>query len=201
MIHCLDWRESGTGKSSGLLTKVSLAKPTIYALVDPRDGCIRYVGQSVNLVQRYKAHLKERGTGHKVRWMQALKAEAMLPQLAILEQCDDAIDLRPLEIFYIALHKPDLNVDDGTGVRSGMGPVTSRATVEWRAKIAASQVGKPSKFRGKRHSEATKQRMSEFMREHNRLHPRRLSPAHIEAMRLGRERARNVRTARLARDN
>ena len=45
---------------------------SVYALVDPRDEQIRYVGKSVSVETRVKAHMRERGTTRKIRWLQSL---------------------------------------------------------------------------------------------------------------------------------
>lgn len=59
----------------------------IYALVDPRDSSVRYVGKSDHPPQRMAAHLKgeERGKGKKA-WLLALKRRGLRPTMIILEQ-------------------------------------------------------------------------------------------------------------------
>lgn len=58
---------------------------SVYALVDPRDDQVRYVGKSVNVAVRVKAHLNDRGSTRKARWLQLLLREALAPEVVILE--------------------------------------------------------------------------------------------------------------------
>ena len=58
----------------------------IYALIDPRDDIIRYVGLSIDAQIRYKDHLKCLGVSHKERrWISELKQIHLKPLLRILE--------------------------------------------------------------------------------------------------------------------
>jgi predicted GIY-YIG superfamily endonuclease/DNA-binding transcriptional regulator YiaG len=59
----------------------------IYALVDPRDNLIRYVGITDNLYSRVGAHLRETGSRTaKGKWLAELNAENLLPLAKELEQ-------------------------------------------------------------------------------------------------------------------
>ena len=59
---------------------------TIYALVDPRNGDVRYVGQSVSVLlnQRRAAHIKGEGTLAKRAWTAELHAAGLEPVLVVL---------------------------------------------------------------------------------------------------------------------
>ena len=74
----------------------------IYALRDPRNGEIRYVGITKQTVKkRLIAHLRTARSGaqwHSARWLAQLLEENLRPQIEILERTDDA----EREIFWIA---------------------------------------------------------------------------------------------------
>ncbi len=61
----------------------------IYALIDPRDGQVRYVGRSVNPKRRYLAHLgisRSDPNEHKKSWIRVLQNASMRPILKVLEE-------------------------------------------------------------------------------------------------------------------
>jgi hypothetical protein len=63
----------------------------IYALVDPRDHAVRYVGQTNDVAERMRCHtqywsaINRKGHKAKGRWTQGLLAEGLRPQIVILE--------------------------------------------------------------------------------------------------------------------
>ena len=58
----------------------------IYALRDPRDGQVYYVGKSNVPRLRYMAHLEDKDTNaHKAAWIDDLAAAGFKPQMDILE--------------------------------------------------------------------------------------------------------------------
>jgi predicted GIY-YIG superfamily endonuclease len=70
----------------------------IYQLVDPRDGSVRYIGQTINMDMRLKAHLNSRnGNAAKYRWVQELRGLGLLPRIEEICRCQcedaDAIEL------------------------------------------------------------------------------------------------------------
>lgn len=61
----------------------------IYALLDPRDKRIRYVGKTNNLKRRYEQHIYEH-TGinpRKERWINGLRKGGLLPEIKVVEEC------------------------------------------------------------------------------------------------------------------
>jgi len=60
----------------------------VYGLVDPRTDQIRYVGQSVDPVERLAAHLEEcyQEQSEKAEWIQELKKLGLVPRQIILER-------------------------------------------------------------------------------------------------------------------
>ncbi len=60
---------------------------SIYALVDPRDDTVHYIGLSKNPAKRYAQHLTPRQRNQAKReWIQELLASQLLPKLLILEE-------------------------------------------------------------------------------------------------------------------
>jgi len=57
----------------------------IYALLDPRDDTVRYVGCAIDVEKRYQEHLRDRGNTPKCRWLAELKHYDLYPRLEILE--------------------------------------------------------------------------------------------------------------------
>src|SRR5713226_4296830 len=55
---------------------------TIYALVDPRDHTIRYVGRTIRAKQRLQQHLQEVGVNEKKsQWLEELNQLGMIPKM------------------------------------------------------------------------------------------------------------------------
>lgn len=64
-------------------------RTAIYALVDPRDCIVRYVGRSVSPWSRFKAHLySSNGSVLTTRWARRLRDLGLRPQLWIVEICN-----------------------------------------------------------------------------------------------------------------
>lgn len=63
---------------------------TIYALIDPRTGRIRYVGKTVDLKKRLKAHLRANEKGPKDRWIRRLQEKDLEPKVEVLEKCAES---------------------------------------------------------------------------------------------------------------
>jgi len=72
----------------GLYTLPHLLAPwVIYALVDPRNGAIRYVGRAYEPQVRLRQHLNDVCTSNpaKYRWLRELKRSDLRPRMEILE--------------------------------------------------------------------------------------------------------------------
>lgn len=79
----------------------------IYGLLDPRNGELRYIGQTTKGKRRfrnlYAKHELNRKT-HKMSWLKNLKTQGLKPDILILEEVEEAL-LSEVEIFYIAYFK------------------------------------------------------------------------------------------------
>lgn len=75
--------------NSGNTKKIPERSYQIYALVDPRDNCVRYVGLSVDAQQRYKAHLSCVDASRRERqWILELRQAGLEPILQVLEEIE-----------------------------------------------------------------------------------------------------------------
>jgi len=61
---------------------------SIYALIDPRDNAVRYIGCAIDTEERFKQHLKDRGNTPKCKWLAELRQCGLLPKLEVLEVVD-----------------------------------------------------------------------------------------------------------------
>lgn len=96
----------------------------IYGLVDPRDGRVRYVGQSEDVEKRYRQHLDHNDPNVRKRlWIKELSADGRAPGLSLLEAVPVG-DLIAIERRWIDTYRDrgeaDLNIANGG----------SRATIE-----------------------------------------------------------------------
>ena len=58
---------------------------TIYALTDPRDDMIRYVGYtSRNISMRLKEHVSDKSPCHRTHWIQGLIRDGVRPTIMVL---------------------------------------------------------------------------------------------------------------------
>lgn len=117
----------------------------IYGLVDPRDGQLRYVGQTSTGMTRVKAHgMPSRYTKYRTRcdiWIRTLHSLGLKYEAIVLEGVCDLGALDEAEVFWIAYLRfvgcNLLNHTDGGGGIRGL-----RHTDATKAKMAASNRGK-----------------------------------------------------------
>lgn len=75
----------------------------IYALCCPVSGEIRYVGKTINLRTRLRAHLKAKNEKtHKQYWVNSVAAKGLVPIFEILEEIPSEIDWQESERFWIS---------------------------------------------------------------------------------------------------
>lgn len=81
----------------------------IYTLSDPRDGRVRYVGQSYDPKKRLKTHKEKWDNIPKRLWLKELSSNGLRPVLDVLESVSDGSH-RTREAFWIK-HYLDLGYD------------------------------------------------------------------------------------------
>lgn len=88
----------------------------IYALKDPRNNEVKYIGKTKNLEQRLKAHLGCRLRSKKTSWIKSLKSLGLEPVMEIVEMTENPNER---EVFWIDFYNkktPLLNMTvGGTG--------------------------------------------------------------------------------------
>lgn len=105
----------------------------IYALVDPRDGVVRYVGKTIKKLERRLAgHLNEKKDTRKFRWIQTLLQDGLTPKIKLIDTVPSE-SWEEHEIKWIAWHKA--NGFDLTNTTSG-GDGVHDMTQESRDKVA-----------------------------------------------------------------
>lgn len=143
---------------------------TIYCLIDPTDKQVRYIGKSIDVKARYKAHLCIRKkTSYSRNWIKSLKDKNLLPILEII----DVVPYKKWKYWekhYIKIFKRigcDLTNHQKGG---GAGNDFSKFSEETKLKMRLAQLGK-------KHSPETrqKQRIAKL--------GRKLTPEHIEKVR------------------
>ncbi len=78
----------------------------VYALADPRDDSIRYVGYSSDPCKRFREHLRGKADGNeeKEAWIAELRDAGTRPELVILEEVEDPRAVREREDRWILHH-------------------------------------------------------------------------------------------------
>lgn len=69
-------------------TDKAVAVYSIYALIDPRDQLVRYVGMSQDVIRRFGSHLRlehDESNPAKTAWISDLSSHVLLPILSVLE--------------------------------------------------------------------------------------------------------------------
>ncbi len=89
----------------------------IYALLDPRDNSIRYIGKTIHPWSRLISHIYESKTHdhYRARWIRNLSAKNLKPIFQVLKICP-LEEFAVHESFFIKLHKSErLTNSDETG--------------------------------------------------------------------------------------
>ena len=77
----------------------------VYALADPRDGAVRYVGVTNNLLGRLNEHMRMYGgNARKNAWLQELVDAHLLPYVVTLEVIADEEHWREREVAWIVAY-------------------------------------------------------------------------------------------------
>ena len=110
----------------------------IYALIDPRNNKVRYVGKSTSPRNRKYQHISERLSfkHHKANWIQNLYDEGLRPEMKILEVCP-LENFEERESYHISL----FNFDDLTNSDvSGQGNKNRRSEIILNSKYRTKKV-------------------------------------------------------------
>lgn len=75
----------------------------IYALIDPRNETVRYIGQTCDPLSRLSAHKSNKGNRQKMQWVQELRTQGYSPKMKILEKTTRA-EGRERELYWIYKH-------------------------------------------------------------------------------------------------
>jgi DNA-binding XRE family transcriptional regulator len=74
----------------------------IYALIDPRDDAVRYVGCAGDIDERLRQHMRSKNLGlPKYRWLAELKQCGLSPRLAILETVEGYLPTFAREEYWV----------------------------------------------------------------------------------------------------
>lgn len=175
------------------------AQVIIYGLIDPRDGLIYYVGQSVQGLKRARRHYspgalsRDAGTP-KGGWLRGLLATGVLPEPVILEIVKSKDQLATREAYWIdscRVQNPNLtNVSAKERARSRVGRQVSEETKRRLSLSTKKRFEDPAErkyysqlFKGRVFSEETRQRMrtAQQQRMQNIVQRRQLANARTRA--------------------
>jgi hypothetical protein len=117
----------------------------IYGLTEPNGGELRYIGKSTTgAASRLASHLcpsSLRGRTHKERWVKSLLARGESPEVFVIEAHESKEALNEAERHHIAYFRSvGCHLTNLTPGGDGLGVP---CTPERRAKISATQLGKP----------------------------------------------------------
>jgi len=79
----------------------------IYTLSDPRSGDVRYIGRAIAPQSRLKAHVNARYYNDKVKWINELKTDGLLPVMTIIDSVDDKVLAREKEQYWMNKYTMD----------------------------------------------------------------------------------------------
>ncbi len=65
---------------------------SIYALIDPRDGAVRYIGKANDAAERLKSHIRD--SRHRktpvYSWIRKLRSLGLVPDMKVLATCSES---------------------------------------------------------------------------------------------------------------
>jgi len=150
----------------------------IYALIDPRDDSVRYVGKTVkSLARRLEEHIANPVNLDMCMWVTELVSSGRRPLIRLLTMCEVS-NWERHEVDWIRWFRTRgklLNVDPGGVMRDEKGRLTLRGRI--RAIIAAREHG----ITKGGHKKLRKQRLN-YLRSIERGQGRVLTPAEIAAL-------------------
>ena len=114
----------------------------IYALIDPRNEIVRYIGwTSKPLKRRLTDHISDSNRGHnnhRCKWIRKMLSQNVVPVIKTIEECDynERWDRERYWISYYGRENLVNGTDGGEGVKG------LTVTVESRNKMSVSHIGK-----------------------------------------------------------
>lgn len=141
---------------------------TIYALLDPHNECVRYIGVTKRTPeQRLHSHLKAAKAGSTYRVHNWMRKIVVKPLLRVIELCDER-SWSDAERRWIA-HYRSLGCELTNITGGGEGTFGTVASAETRAKMSNVRIGNTNAngntiWLGRKHKEESKQKMAEARR-------------------------------------
>ena len=155
----------------------------IYSLSDPRTNEVRYVGKTkyADLYKRKKGHINhtiEGRVNHRTAWIQSLLKENLTPTIELIDIVPDE-EWQFWEVYWISQIKSwGFNLVNGDN--GGLGG--HRFSIETLAEMSRSRKGNPGFFKGRKHTEESKQKIREALKKISRVN------MHVEFNDLARKR-------------
>lgn len=122
------------------------SKYLIYGLVDPRDGQLRYVGQTnqlpcQRLAQHEHAARRMKDRRRNTQWLRSLQVKSVRPEMLVLEEGLSKFVANETESFYITYFRM-VGCRLNNHTMGGEGSVGYKHNDEARSRISAGLVGK-----------------------------------------------------------
>jgi len=156
----------------------------IYALRDPTNSYVRYVGKTNNLERRYKAHIQRSRWSnlHSSNWIRSILKNGLSPIMDVLEVCDED-NWEDREIFWISYYRDiyDLtNILDGGSHKATYGRLGKGWSEQQRQNNRNSRLGVPVK-----HTEEGNRNRADGIRKYYSNHCRQISQYSLSGHRIG----------------
>ncbi len=138
----------------------------IYALADPLDGSVRYIGKSVRPNERLTNHCNEKNRCHRTNWIQSLLRSGRRPVMGILDRISPGEDWQSTERAWIRYGREsglDLvnETDGGDGVVNLSLEAKAKISRRFKGtKLSEEHRRKCASRTGIKHTDATKEKMS-----------------------------------------
>lgn len=162
----------------------------IYALIDPRDGAVRYIGKTMRTAnRRLRRHLArcyvEDVHTHKNRWLRELLALGLEPSIVVVETCASPGALNESEKRHIAsalasgarLTNSTPGGDGGSGKHTPESKEKIRRALAGKPKTAQHRLNSGMAQRGKVVTKETRMKLSEERRRRGWYPPPRYGEA------------------------
>lgn len=167
----------------------------IYALLDPRENVVKYVGKTTNLAKRLYMHIfrsttkmvRWREETHKARWIRKLMSLGISPEIKILEYVALGGNWQERERYWISYYRE--TIFGLTNASDGGDGVDAPRTDEWKRKIGVAH-------RGKEISEETRSLISKTLTERNNTGCKRGHPWTKENTIFAKKNGRGYRSCR-----